>query len=200
MRGAGLGDDDQGRDERDGGERSRRDEDGAPPPLLDHRSGDEEAEHPSCAGNAGPHADGFGSFVGREHARDGRQGGGHDQRGADAGEDAPHDERARRVGERGEGVGGAEQRKTGDECSPAAEAVAQRTGEEQQGGEGDGVTVDDPLLVGLGRAERGRHRGQGDVEHRHPGDHERQREADDREDGAVPPRAEVRCFGGGAGR
>ena len=50
----------------------------------------------------------------------------------------------------------AEDRDPGDEGAAAAEPVADRASRKQQRGQRDRVAVDDPLLVGRRRAERGR--------------------------------------------
>src|SRR5207244_13440894 len=85
----GLGDHEQGRDQRDDREPRRDDEDGTPPPLLEHRSRAQETDHPARTRDTRPDANGFGSLARWEHARDGRHGRRHDDGGTDTGAD-PH--------------------------------------------------------------------------------------------------------------
>ena len=67
----------------DGGERGGEHEDRAPGELLEQRARRQDAEGAAGAGEAGPDADRLGPLLGREHAGDGRQRAGHEQRGAD---------------------------------------------------------------------------------------------------------------------
>ena len=82
-------------DARQGREPRGDEEDRAPPELLEQRARHEDAERAAGTGEAGPDADRLGPFFRREHAGDGGQGAGHEERGAQAGEGAQADQRVR---------------------------------------------------------------------------------------------------------
>jgi len=71
--------------------------------------------------------------------------------------------RRQRTGERGRG----EDHKPRHEDAPGAQAVAERTGGQDEGGKGDGVGVDHPLQFGDAAAERGRDAGERGVHDGH---------------------------------
>ena len=74
----------------------------------------------------------------------------------------------------------------GDEGTAAAEPVADRAGRQQERGQRDRVAVDDPLLVGRRRAERGGERRDRDVHHRHAGHDQHQGQQHRDEHGGAP--------------
>ena len=186
--------------QRERGERGGDDEDRAPRELLEQRARREDAEGAAGAGEAGPDADRLGPLLGREHAGDGRERAGHEQRGADAHERAQRDELVRRVRRTPTApTASAEDGGAGDERAAAPEAVAERAGGEQQRGEGEGVGVDDPLLRRLAGVEVGGDARQGVGEHRDAGDDHHQRQAHHGEDPA-PVGVLGRCGGRSDGR
>ena len=105
------------------------------------------------------------------------------------GEPAP-DRNERRAAEDGE---------ADDQRAAPAVAVAEGAGRQQQRGQREPVGVDDPLLLGLARAEARRDRGERVGQHRHRRHHHQDRQAHDREDEVAPGRGEVRA-GAGIGR
>ena len=69
--------------------------------------------------------------------------------------------------------GAAEEREPDEQRAPAAVAIAERAGREEERGQGQRVGVDDPLLVRLAGPEVGRDLGERVRQHRHAGhDHD----------------------------
>ncbi len=148
----------------------------------DHRQVDEEDPAPvACstsqppatgpdrdadAGHAGPDADRPAALVRREHGGQDRQRRGHDERAAEAHQRPRGDQHPRAGGDRRGGGTGAEDQQAERQRAPAAEAVAERAGGEQQAGEHEHVGVHDPLELRRGRAELAFKRRQRDVEDR----------------------------------
>ena len=117
--------------------------------AADHRA-DGHAE----AGEAGPHGDRPAALARvAEHVGQDRQGGGHDQRAADAHQAAGGDQLVRRARQRRQHRADGEDDDAGAQRQLAAEAVAEAAGGEQQAGEHEGVAVDDPLDLAVGRPE-----------------------------------------------
>ena len=163
-------------------ERAREQEDRAPVELFEQPAGHEQAERASRAGEAGPDPDRLGALLGWEHAGDGGERARHHQRGADAHHGTEHDQRARVLRGRAERGRAAEQHQPDDQGEPASVPVAERPGREQQRGERQRVGVDDPLLLGLARAEALGQVGHAVGEHRHAGDDHHERQAHHRQD------------------
>ena len=96
--------------------------------------------------------------------------------------------------------GAAEDREADDQRAPAPVAVAERTGGQEQRGEREPVGVDDPLLLGLARAQVRRDRGQRVGQHRHRRHDHQHREAHHREHEVAPGRDESGAAAGSTGR
>ena len=127
------------------------------------------------ADRAGPDADRPAALARVEDVGDDRQRHRHDRRAADAHERAGRDELAGVLRVRREQRGQAEQHQADQQEALAADAVAEHAEGEQQPGEDQGVRVDRPLQLALGRAEAvhrvgeraQRHVEDGVVEHDH---------------------------------
>ena len=161
-------------DDRDHAERDVDDEDRPPPVVVEQDAADDGPERDAEARGRGPDPDRHRPLAGvGEDADQQRQGRGHDERGAGAHDRAGGDERvdAARVG--GARRGGPEHREPGEQRAAAAEAVAERPGEEQQSGEHERVRVDHPLELAHVRVEVAHQRGEGDV-HDRVVDHDRE--------------------------
>jgi hypothetical protein len=135
----------------------------------------------------------FGALLGREHARDGRQRARHEQRRADAHERAEGDELVGRTRQRRQPGRDAEDGGSRDQRAPAPEAVTERAGGQEQGGEREGVGIHDPLLRRLAGVEVGGDAREGVGEHRHAGHDHHEGQAHHGEDptavGVLGPRA-----------
>ena len=126
---------------------------GAPPELLQQCAGDHRADGGAGPGEAGPRGDGPGPLLGREHRRDDRQRGGHDERRADAHDPAADDDLPGRRGQPGDQEAPAEHAEPAEEGPLAPEPVAEGPGGQEQPGEHEGVRVDDPVELGGGGAQ-----------------------------------------------
>ena len=120
----------------------------------------------------------------RERRREDRQGGGGDDRRAEALDRAGADERALAPREAGQQRGDAEDDDADHEHAPASEEVGGAAAQEQEPAEQQRVGADDPLQVLLGEAEVGLDRRQCDVHHR---DVEHDHELDRAEEGQGVP-------------
>ena len=98
-----------------------------------------------------------------EDLGDQRQGGGRQQRGAEALDGTRGDQPDVVLGEPACKRGAREQDQAGDEHAPAAEQVGHAPAEQQEPAEGERVGVDDPRQVVLGEVQRSADRGQRDV-------------------------------------
>jgi len=105
-------------------------------------------------------------------------------------------QRERRTGQPASGGGERENDQPGDEHQPPPEAVGERAGGQQEGGERQRVGVDDPLQVGEARVQRAldvrkRDVDDGDVEQQHE---DRHRDGDQRPPLALHDRSPCRCL------
>ena len=159
----------------DQAERQVDEEDPAPVEAAGERAADERADGEGGADRSAVGGERLAALLRvRERLREqGERDGEHD-RGADALRGARgvqhHDVRGRRAHERRHGEDG----ETDREQPATTEAVGQRAGRQHDGGEGEGVGVDDPLQAGQARVEVGGDVGQRgvhdrDVEHQHRG-------------------------------
>ena len=168
-------------------------EHGLPGPDLEQQPGGEQAEHRARAGDADPGADRLAALLLGEGAGDDRQGGRHDQGGADTHQPAQPDQRRGRGGQRREAGAGGEDGQAGDQDRLAAVAVSQCAGRQQQPGEHQGVGVDDPLELAHRGVGRGGHVGQRHVQGGDGGHHQGQGQQDD---GEYPAALGGRIVGG----
>jgi hypothetical protein len=150
----------------DHGRRDRQVDEEHPPPRRrgDELPADERAGGSGEAAEPGPGADGPAAVGDPEGALEDGQAGGDEQGGADA---LQHPGRYEDRGRRGQATGGGGHREPhhpDDEQPSAAEPVAERPAEEQERGEGQGVTRDDPLQGPEADVQRPADVGEGDAD------------------------------------
>ena len=190
---ARLGHEEAPGQQRGGDERQVDEEHEAPVAVLDEPAAGHGADHDAEAADGGPDPDRLAALVRGEHGGEDGERRRHDERAADAHQRAGQDEHVRRAGERREARAEAEDEQAEGERLLAAEAVAERAGGEQGGGEDEHVGVDDPLQLRCTRVEVLLQRGERDVEDRvvEP-DHEQGEAEDDQR----PPAARIGDGGG----
>jgi hypothetical protein len=128
-------------------------EDPAPAEVLGEHAADERAGGRRGAVDRAPDAERHApvaALIG--HVEQGHRGGEHG-RTAGALQHPGRDQRLLVRGDRAQQRGGGEQDGSGDVGAAAAVPVGERTGAEQQGGQGEGVAVEHPLQVGVAGAE-----------------------------------------------
>ncbi len=141
-----------------GGQAERHDrqvdqEDRAPPEVVEHEAAEQRPRREAERVHRAPDADGPGVLVGREDLQGDREGGGEQQRPADAHAGPRRDQLPRGTGESGDQRADAEQGEPRDQHLLAAVAVGGAARGEQQAGLHERVGVDHPLDVGGGRAQ-----------------------------------------------
>ena len=136
------------------GDRHVDEEDRAPPEVLEQPAADDRAERHGHAADGRPHADRLGPLgrIGEDVGDDG-EGGGEDHRRTDAHQRSAGDERFSRTDRTGERRRDTEHDEAGDQHALASVLVAEPPGGEQQTGEHEEVSVDDPLELSGGRSE-----------------------------------------------
>ncbi len=133
--------------------------------MVEQQSAGDRADHDADAGGRGP--DGYrpAALPGAEQRHDDREGGGHDERGAQAHQRAERHELPGRVGQGGGRGGQGEHRQAPGQGAAVPEPGAEAARGDQHRGEHQGVGVVDPLKVGGGGGQCLGERGQGRVEH-----------------------------------
>ena len=154
----------RGRDQRDVDP-----EDRPPRDEADQSTASGRAEHGRDPRPRRPGADRATAGLAREGRRDDRQRAGDQERPGDPLQGAGADQELRAGGDRAERRGRAEGDQPGDEYPAAAELVAEAAADQEQGDQGQGVGLDDPLLAGEADVEpvadrRQRHVDDGPVE------------------------------------
>jgi hypothetical protein len=165
--------------------------------VVQHHTAQDRAEGDSAGHGPGPEGDGPAALrrVLEEVADEGERGG-HQGGSADAEQHAGRDEHLGAGGaagaDRGEAEGGgAEQQQLA-----AADPVAERAHGDQQAGEGEGVTVEDPELLGGARLELVGDGRDGEVEDGDVHRDQEQRQQQDGEGGPFTAAGESRWGGG----
>ena len=189
-RGVGIlrrrGEDGHGR-HHEGHDRKVGEEDRAPPEVLEQGAGQDGPERSPGAGEPGPGGDGLAALLGREDGGQQGERGRHDEGGADPGDHPAGDHLGRPGAEPAHQRAGGEDEEPEDEGPLASEAVPQGAGRQEQGGEHQGVRVDDPLEGAGAGTEVALHAREGDVEPRHRHDDHDEGQAHDPEE--EPPAA-----------
>ncbi len=180
----GFGDEFVGEEDGDEADGEVDPEDGAPADGLGEGSSDERADGEGDAGDGSPDADGAGSClgVGKDVGDDG-EGDGVEHGSAEALDGSKGDELVDGVGERAEKRPEAEGRQADEEAAAAAEAVGHGAGEHEEGGDDEGVGVEDPLQAGELGVEIVLDGGEGDVDDGDVHPDEQEGAAADGEDG-----------------
>ena len=174
-----------GQDGRDQADRDVDEQDPAPAQKIGEHAAEEHAGGAAGASHRAPDADR--AVAGRallERGREDRQRSGGDDRAAEALHPARGDQQELGVGESAGERGEREQRQPGDEHAPAPDQVSGAAAEQQEAGERDRVSVDDPLQVLLGEVQRVADRGERDVHHGDVEDHHELRQAAQQQRGA----------------
>jgi len=142
-------------------------EDPAPPRDLGQGAARDEAGRGAEPEQRGPDAERAGALAALgERRHEDRQGGGGQQRGAEALQPARADEQLGASGGRAAGREQGEHGHAGDEHAPAAEDVGGAAAQQQEAAEHEQVGVDHPGQRALGEAEVGADRGQRRVDDR----------------------------------
>ena len=152
--GAALGDQPRRQRQHDQGDRDVDPQDPLPPEPVGEEAAEQHARGASGAGDRAPGAERLVALgaVGEEGGDD-REGGGSDDRGAEALGRAGGDQLALGRGEAGRQRGGRDQDQPGHEDAAAPEQVGHAPAEQQEASEGEDVAVDHPGEVLLREAE-----------------------------------------------
>ena len=132
---------------------------------MDQPAAEEGSDGDGNPAQPGPRSDRRGPVIGIEGRLEDGEAPGHEQRRAASLQRSGRDEQGGRLRERAQHRGRREPHHADDEGAPPAEAVAERAAEEQEGGECQGVGVDDPLQIREARAEIVGDPRQGEVDH-----------------------------------
>ncbi len=196
--GGGVGQQPVGEQEADDAERQVDVEDPAPAVFrsggLDEQPAEQRADGRGDADDGAEHAEGPAALAPGEHLLD--EGG--DLRGDQTARDALHQTGDHQpqagLGRPAGGGGQGEEGESGHEDRPAAPGVAEASGRDEEKAEGEGVTGEHPLEIGLGSVEALPDGGEGDVD---DGDVQQGHEARDQADGECLPTPGVGAVRGG---
>lgn len=135
-------------------------------------------------------------LVGAEDGGDGGERGREDQRRAGSGHHAGGEELPGCGRARPQGQGGDEDDEAGEHVGFAAEAVTERPGREGEGGQHQGVAMDDPLQVRLAGPDGDVRKGEVEARHdRHQQDRQAHGDEHDAHPAGRPPARALRSFG-----
>ncbi|GGX02295.1 hypothetical protein GCM10010353_17530 [Streptomyces chryseus] len=139
--------DHQAEGQRDDADGHVDEEDGLPADVLDEQAADDRAARGGRADDHAPDADGHVQLLGREGGAEQAERGRHEERAEQTLEYAEGDDQGDLAGEADGPGGDGEAGYADQEGLAVAEAVAELAGGDQRDGEGEQVTVGDPLDV-----------------------------------------------------